>query len=577
MDTIFFIVMRRMRTPLLALIVAHAVAVLGLTLIPGVDADGNVWYMDFFHAFYFVSFMASTIGFGEIPYEFSDAQRLWVIFTIYSTVVVWIYSIGTLITLTQDPAFRQAVTERRFARMVDKIRERFYLICGYGETGGALVRALTEREQRAVVVDDDKDRLNLLRMETLRQYVPALYGDAGNPANMLKAGLKHPMCAGVVALSNINELNLKIAITAKLLHKDITVICRADSHEVELNMESFGTDYVVDPFDTFSLHLATAFQAPCLYLMQDWLSSLQEEALREPIYPPRDGHWVVCGYGRFGKAVSRRLKDEGIKVVVIEATPDKTGSPPEGCIKGWGTEESTLRKAGVESAVGLVAGTDNDVNNLSIIMTAREINPSLFVVARQNLRDNQAIFDAVEADMVMHPSSIIADKIRVLLATPLLSEFMGLALFRDDAWACELVSRIAALVENQVPAVWEIDLQPEHAHAVCAAAAEGRRVTLGDIFRDHREREKTLSCIPLLHIRDNALTLLPEPEIVLKKGDRLLFCGRRSASSQMLWNMQNENVLSYVLTGEARPEGLIWRMLKRYQSRRANREYWGSE
>jgi hypothetical protein len=208
-------------------------------------------------------------------------------------------------------------------------------------------------------------------------------------------------------------------------------------------------------------------------------------------------------------------------------------------------------------------------------MTAREVNPGLFVVARRNLRENQAIFDAVEADMVMHPSSIIANKIRVLLANPLLSEFMGLALFKDDAWACELVSRIAALVETQVPAVWELELQPENAQAVCKAATGGEQVTLGDIFRDPRDRESQLPCIPLLHTQENALTLLPKPDAVLKRGDKLLFCGRRSALSQMQWNLQNENVLSYILTGEARAEGWVWRMFREYQARKANKEYWG--
>ncbi len=574
MDTIFFIVMRRMRTPLIALITTHAVAVLGLTLIPGVDADGNVWYMDFFHAFYFVSFMASTIGFGEIPYEFTDAQRLWVIFTIYSTVVVWIYSIGTLISLVQDPAFRRALSERGFTRIVHRRREPFFLVCGYGETGGTLVQALTRRGQHAVVVDDDKDRLNILRMENLREYVPALCGDAGKPENMIKAGLNHPQCAGVVALSKDNDLNLKIAITSKLLHKDIRVICRADSHEAEANMESFGTDFIIDPFDTFSLHLATAFQAPCLYLMQEWLSSLEEVSLWEPIYPPREGVWVVCGYGRFGKAVYKRLREEGLDVVVIEATPEKTGEPPGGCITGWGTEAKTLRQAGIENAVGLVAGTDNDVNNLSIIMTAREINPDLFVVTRQNLRENQSLFDAVKADIVMHPSSIIANKIRVLLATPLLSEFVGLALFKDDSWACELVSRIAALVIVQVPAVWELELQPENASAVCNAAHRGETITLGDIYREPSDRSRTLDCLPLLHIRDETRTLLPEPDMVLRRGDRLLFCGRQSASNRMQWNLQNENVLSYVLTGKARSEGWLWRRFGSMQKRMKRDRYW---
>ncbi len=573
MDTVIFIALRRMRTPLIALVVAYAVAVLGLTLIPGVDADGNPWRMDIFHAFYFISFMASTIGLGEIPYPFTEAQRLWVTFSIYSTVVVWIYSIGTLIALVQDPVFRHALAEKRFARQVRRLREPFYLICGYGETGRVLVRALTDRGQRAVVVDDDAERVNMLQMENLRQYVPALCGDAGLPDTLLQAGLRNPFCEGVAALSRSNELNLKIAVAAKLLHNRIPVICRADSQEVEANMASFGTDYIIDPFNLFALHFATAFQAPCLSLMQEWLSSLEEEPLQEPIYPPRNGHWIVCGYGRFGKALYRRLRQEGLQVVVVEATPELTGTPPDGCVTGWGTEAVTLQEAGIERAVGLVAGTNNDVNNLSIIMTARELNPRLFVVARQNLQDNQSIIDAVRAEMVMHPSSIIAEKIRVLLATPMLAEFMGLALFQEDAWACELVSRIAALVDEQTPTVWEIELHPGMASAVCHALAEGERVALEHLYMDPGERERMLHCIPLLHVRGEDRTLLPEPGLGMKVGDRLLFCGRRSASFRMSWNLQNANVLSYLLTGHARPEGWVWRWFAQWRQKRARGGY----
>ena len=71
-------------------------------------------------------------------------------------------------------------------------------------------------------------------------------------------------------------------------------------------------------------------------------------------------------------------------------------------------------------------------------MTARQPNPDPFFVVRQNQHDDHDIIAAVDADMVMHPSSIIADKIRVLLATPMLYEFMFLALYQEDAWACEL-------------------------------------------------------------------------------------------------------------------------------------------
>ena len=87
MGDILFIVLRRLRAPLIALIVIYAVAIAGMVTIPGVDAQGRVWHVSFFHAFYVVSYTATTIGFGEIPYPFTDAQRLWVIVVIYLSVI----------------------------------------------------------------------------------------------------------------------------------------------------------------------------------------------------------------------------------------------------------------------------------------------------------------------------------------------------------------------------------------------------------------------------------------------------------------------------------------------------------
>jgi Trk K+ transport system NAD-binding subunit len=564
MENIVFLVFRRMRTPLLWLTLVYSVAILGLVLIPGRDADGNVWHMDFFHALYFVSFMATTIGFGEIPYDFSDAQRLWVLFSIYATVVVWIYSIGTVLALLQDKTFQQAITERRFAKKIASLKERFYLICGYGETGSALIRALTERDQRAVALDILPDRVSMLQLENLRQYVPALCGDAGRPIHLREAGLCHPQCAGVVALTNVNEVNLKIAITAKLLRPEVKVICRADSHEVEDNMASFGTNHIFDPFDTFAHHMATALQAPCLYLLHEWLTGVDEQPLPEPVFPPRQGLWILCGYGRFGKAMYERLIDEEVEVVVVEANPERTGKPSSGrLVVGWGTEAVTLQEAHIERAVGIVAGTHHDVNNLSIIMTARDLKSDLFVVARENHIENHELFESVKADVVMHPSSVIANKIRVLLGMPLLSEFESLALYEEDAWACQLVSRIAAVVHEEVPEIWEVKIDSEQAYAVLPALERGAVLTLKNLCRNPRERKRLLPCVPLMLARGSSRQLLPPSETRLKSGDRLLFCGRHNAQASMEWTLQNVHLLNYILTGGSRPQGVAWRFMQR--------------
>ncbi len=77
MTSPIFIALRRLRAPLLVLIAVYTIGIVGFLLIPGQDPEGRTWHMSIFHAFYFITYTASTIGFGEIPYPFNDAQRMW--------------------------------------------------------------------------------------------------------------------------------------------------------------------------------------------------------------------------------------------------------------------------------------------------------------------------------------------------------------------------------------------------------------------------------------------------------------------------------------------------------------------
>jgi Trk K+ transport system NAD-binding subunit len=314
--------------------------------------------------------------------------------------------------------------------------------------------------------------------------------------------------------------------------------------------------------------MATAFEMPCLYLLQSWLFSPQEETeLPEPIYPPRNNHWIICGFGRFGRALHKRLVQEDIEVTVIEAKPGVTGTPKEGVVEGRGTEAETLLEAGVENASGLIAGTDNDANNLSIVVTARDINPDLFVVVRQNHSDNSAIIDAVKADIVMHPSAIIADKIRVLLGTPMLYEFISLASYQENEWACELISRISALVGQHTPHFEEIAINEEHAAAVHELLTTGGALSVGDLLRDPWRRKNQLRCIVLMILRHNDHVLLPDEQTELRVGDRLLVCSGRRGLSRLYWNLQEPNTLYYIRTGRTRERGWLWRKLSARKER----------
>lgn len=555
------LVLRRMRGPLLTLIVSYSVAVLGLVLIPGEAPGGEPYRMTFLDAFYFVSYTATTIGFGEIPHEFTPLQRFWVLLSMYMVVIAWFYAIGTILGLIRDPAFQQAVTWRRFARSVERITEPFYLVCGYGDTGNQLVRAITDRGQRAVTLDWNEGRINELSLANLRSHVPGVSGNANQPDNLVAAGLRHKRLAGVLAVTDDDHTNLQVAICAKLLNPSATVIARAEEAETKANMLSFGTDYVVNPFEAFAGGLAMAIRSPNAHRLYERLSAIPDQPISTQRLPP-DGTWVLCGYGRLGHYLHSRLSGAGVTVVVVAPNqPDVDYPYPH--VDGKGTEARTLEQAGVREASGLVAATDDDADNLSIIMTARDLNSELFLVGRQNQHSNAAIFREAQLDMVLEPSSMLAVKFLRILTTPLLPEFLGRARDRDEDWLGELMDRLDAVDGGRgKPEVWTLAITGEQAPAVMTHLQESAEdcIDLQFLLRDPRTMAP-LECMALMHSRGRQRALLPGAQQPVAPGDRLLLAGTKKAAGGLAWTVNNVNALRYVATGERRPDGTLWRWL----------------
>jgi Trk K+ transport system NAD-binding subunit len=570
MNLVTSIILRRMRTPCIMLIVVYNIAILGMILIPGVDDQGNPWNMSIFHAFYFVSFTATTIGFGEIPFPLSEAQRLWAVFSIYILVIAWLYAIGKILTLIQDPHFKAAVTTTRFRRSVKSLHEPFYLICGLGETGYEVVTALTEEHYRAVVIENDPDNLNEVRLNEMREYVPSIIGDASDAKQLENAGIKHPKCKGVIAVTSSDETNLKIAITSKLLHPDVKVVCRSELKEYEENMLSFGTDQIVNPFETFATIFQMAMHSPSLYLIYDWLTGAPYTRLSDPIYF-RYGHWILCGYGRFGKQLYKLLIEQDIDVTVIDPSTNvrdefehRHGDHKNNFIVGTGIDEKTLKQAGIETSAGIIAGSDNDSNNLSIIMTARAINPDIFAVARQNIYNNYNLYSATNANLIMRPREITARKIRAVFLNPLLVDYLKIAKRHDEEWANIAISRMSAVIGNHYPHIWTVEITDKLSPAIAKALNLGRGISLGNITQDPASRYLKLKCVPLLHVRGEDKNMMPDDEIDIKAGDKILFCGTREVKNSMDWTLKVMSSLNYVMTFKNEPESFAWRLLHRY-------------
>jgi len=560
MQHVFYLLLRRLRAPIITIIGVYAISIAGFVVIPGQDNLGNIWHMDFFHAFYFVSFMGSTIGFGEIPYPFTVAQRVWATISIYGTVISWLYSMGTIFSLFQDQNYQRLTRRTRFINQVKRISEPYYLICGFGSTGSRVAQQLDNHNIPSVIIESKLKVINELETDELGLKLPSLCANASDPEVLKIAGIDNDLCVGVLALTIDDQANLAIAINSKLVKPDRLVISGTQSKATTGNLASFGTDLILDPFEIFADHLMLILKQPYKHLIYDIFVNPNHNVWASP-YQETRGSWVICGYGRFGRALEQQFKKHSIAHTFISIDP-KGYDAPIGTVHGTGTEAHTLQEAGIENALGVIAGTDNDADNLSIIITARDLKPGLITVARQNVRTNKPVFKAAAVNLIMEPGRIVANEIYMRVRTPLLTECFDLIRQQDKDSSRTLLGMIANTMGDEDLDVWTLTINDEHSPAITEAIDGGGKVALSSLAKDPRERELPLPAFALLLKRDNDYRLIPTPETALQKGDQILFCGQHQAQIHMGWIMRDHNTLRYIQTGKVGPDGLLWRWLK---------------
>lgn len=561
-DSILFLVLRRMRAPLIVMILVYAVSVFGLVLIPGVDAEGRPTPpMSFFDAFYFISYTASTIGFGEIPNAFSYAQRFWVTACIYLTVIGWSYAILSLLSLLKDEGLQRALATNRFSRQVRRMSEPFCIICGAGETGSIICRTLDQVQMRFVVIDDRPAPLHELELGDYHADVPSLLAEAQQPSILQLAGLQLPNCKAVLAVTNSDEVNLAIAMNVRLLNPGIPIIARAEKAATGANMASFGTNFIVDPYALYAKRLALALRNPPGFQLIERLTRVPGTPLPDLPAPPT-GHWIVCGYGHFGRTIVRELDALGMHDHVTIIDPRPTTPDDHQAILSTGTESSPLIDAGIANAVGLVAGSDNDINNLSIAITARQLNAKLFIVMRQNSASNSALFERFDADLTMVTTRTIAHACLSYLTTPMLGRFIREIEQRPADWSAGVLERLKPVCKDKVPIVWRLQINRAKSPALTDALVTAKLpLTLSVLLTSNRHRDEQLPIVPLLVERSGHLITMPPPDFMLVNGDRILFTGTREAWDEQKNTAQNANTLQYVISGKTSTGSLLGKLL----------------
>ncbi|MEN3109753.1 NAD-binding protein [Uliginosibacterium paludis] len=562
MGDILFLALRRLRTPLITLILVYAISVGGLVLMPGLDEHGQPASLGFFHAFYVISYTATTIGFGELPGSFTDAQRAWVTLSIYLSVTGWAYAVGSIFALVQEPVFRNAVARSTFAARVRRLEEPFCVIAGYGQSGTALAHALDEIGIRSVILESRPERAARPDVEIYRDPPCCLAADARWPDLLIDAGVRHPRCRALIVLVSDDEAAQAIAIGAAALNPALPILARVHSTLAAGNLEGFANITAIDPFATFATNLELALAAPAVLWVEEWLTSVPESVCPIPPQIPR-GHWLILGYGRFGRSVARALELTGSTWTAVDANP---ALPDEDNLQHSDNSVESLASAGIERAVGIVACTDRDAMNLALVTRARKLKPGLHVIIRQNHVAERSLIEAARANLCFVKSELMVRECLQLLVAPLLNRFLMQVRAHGVKLAEQIAVRLLTELEERVPYIWvfECDDRQPGLRDVLRGHTEAP-LQLGELMISPLDPTRPLAAVPLFLLRTGddgeREYMLPSTGMPLQNGDRILFAGREGVERLQGHFNLDPSPLEYVRSGVEPARSWIFRKL----------------
>ncbi|MCB2190222.1 MAG: potassium channel protein [Deltaproteobacteria bacterium] len=140
-------------------------------------------------------------------------------------------------------------------------------------------------------------------------------------------------------------------------------------------------------------------------------------------------HYIVCGYGRIGALVTEMVIEAGREVVVIDNSEEVIRRlEDEGIhyVLGSATEDESLLAAGVERAQGLIATVSSDADNVYIVLTAKDMRPDIFTIARATEPGSERKLKHAGADKVVSPYFIGARRIAQTVIRPSVADFIDL-------------------------------------------------------------------------------------------------------------------------------------------------------
>ncbi len=142
------------------------------------------------------------------------------------------------------------------------------------------------------------------------------------------------------------------------------------------------------------------------------------------------GHYIICGYGRIGTLICKEFQARPAPFVVVEKEPefcDKLSREGVLFVQGDATDDDTLIAAGIRRARGLITAVTSDTENVYITLTARGLNPDLFILARSGEEGSEKKLKRAGASKVISPYTIGASRMAQAILRPSVVDFIEIA------------------------------------------------------------------------------------------------------------------------------------------------------
>ncbi len=175
------------------------------------------------------------------------------------------------------------------------------------------------------------------------------------------------------------------------------------------------------------------------------------------------GHFILCGYGRVGQEIARTFSEEKASFVVIDNNEERLAkAEADGyiCLHADATSDEVLKEAGIERARGLVSAVGNDTDNTFITLSARQLQPDLFIEARCSGSEAESKLLRAGADRIISPHAIGGRRMALLALRPAVVDFIDTVTYRpggelqlenvDVASSSPLIGQALGQVRKQV-------------------------------------------------------------------------------------------------------------------------------